>query len=163
MSAAEGPLAAMKALNSKSPQVDKLREGPKQRAIRGKGRNFDEHGVLDIRRLFVQVTTEQYERLIANAQQLFPSAEIATEAGVHTSTEDTYAEKLVRILSNTLNSPGCPSGRLKQKIKEGCKRKLQRKLQTAFLNISQDSPETPVEVADLKVVHRSLREARRRL
>jgi hypothetical protein len=105
--ATEGPLAAMKTLNSKSPQVDKLREGhllrwTKQLALRGKGRNFDEHGVCGHQKVVCAGNTEQFERLIAYAQQLFPGAKISTDG--HGSTEDTYAEKFLTLLSR----PGLP-------------------------------------------------------
>jgi hypothetical protein len=100
--ATEGPIAAMKALNSKSPQVDKLREGhllrwTKQMSLRGKGRNFDEHGVCGHQKVVCAGNADQYERLIANAAHLFPGAEISTVG--HASTEDTYAEKLIAVLS----------------------------------------------------------------
>jgi hypothetical protein len=105
--ATEGPLAVMKTLNSKSPHVVKLREGhllrwTKQMALRGKGRNFDEHGVCGHQKVVCAGSADQFERLVANAQQLFPGAEISTDG--HASTEDTYAEKLITILS----TPGLP-------------------------------------------------------
>jgi hypothetical protein len=100
--ATEGPLAAMKTLNCKSPQVDKLREGhllrwTKQLALRGKGRNFDERGVCGHQKVVCAGNTEQYERLIANAAHLLPDAKISTDG--QASTEDTYAEKLVILLT----------------------------------------------------------------
>jgi hypothetical protein len=100
--ATEGPLAAMKTLNSKSPHVDKLREGhllrwTKQMALRGKGRNFDEQGVCAHQKVICAGNAEQYERLIANAAHLFPGAEISSVG--HVATEDTYAEKLIAVLS----------------------------------------------------------------
>jgi hypothetical protein len=105
--ATEGPLAVMKTLNSKSPHVDELREGHllrwiKQLALRGKGRNFDEHGVCGHQKVVCAGNAEQYERLIANAALLFPGAAISSDG--HGSTEDTYAEKLITLLS----SPGLP-------------------------------------------------------
>jgi hypothetical protein len=108
--ATEGPLAAMKTLNSKSPHVDKLREGhllrwTKQLALRGKGRNFDEHGVCGHQTVVCAGNAEQFERLVANASQLFPGARITTEADAHTSREDTYAEKFVMLLSSTAELP----------------------------------------------------------
>jgi hypothetical protein len=100
--ATEGPLASMKALNSKSAQVDGLHEGhllrwTKQMALRGKGRNFDEHGVCGHQKVVCAGSAEQYERLIANASQLFPGAKITKEG--HGSTDQTYAEKLLTLLS----------------------------------------------------------------
>jgi hypothetical protein len=100
--ATEGPLAVMKTLNSKSPHVDELREGHllrwiKQMALRGKGRNFDEHGVCGHQKVVCAGSTEQYERLIANAAYLFPDAKISTDG--QASTEDTYAEKLIVLLT----------------------------------------------------------------
>jgi hypothetical protein len=104
--ATEGPLAGMKALNSRSAQVDGLHEGhllrwTKQMALRGKGRNFDEHGVCGYQKVVCAGSTEQYERLVANAQQLFPGAKIAF---VGASTTETYSEKLLTLLSR----PGLP-------------------------------------------------------
>jgi hypothetical protein len=107
--ATEGPLARMNTLNSKSAQVDSLHEGhllrwTKQMALRGKGRNFDEHGVCGHQKVVCAGSADQYERLVANAPQLFPGAKIAT-AGGHGSTEETYAEKLLALLS----TPGLPN------------------------------------------------------
>jgi hypothetical protein len=100
--ATEGALGHMKALNSKSPQVDALYDGhllrwTKQMALRGKGRHFDEHGVCGHQKL---VCTGDYERLVANAEQLFPGASI-TRIG---DTANTYAEKFLALLSR----PGLP-------------------------------------------------------
>jgi hypothetical protein len=105
--ATEGPLAAMKALRSKAAQVDTLHEGhllrwTKQMALRGKGRQFDEHGVCGHQKVVCAGNPEQYERLIANAQRLFPGAKIATEGDG--STSDTYADKLLAFL----NAPELP-------------------------------------------------------
>jgi hypothetical protein len=95
--ATEGALGQMKALNSKSPQVDTLYEGhllrwTKQMALRGKGRHFDENGVCGHQKL---VCTGDYERLVANAEYLFPGASI-TKMG---DTGQTYAEKFLELLS----------------------------------------------------------------
>jgi hypothetical protein len=103
--ATEGPLASMKALNSKSTQVDGLHEGhllrwTKQMALRGKGRNFDGQGVCGDQKVVCAGSSEQYERLVANASQLFPNAKIAIAA----STAETYADKLLLLLSR----PGLP-------------------------------------------------------
>jgi hypothetical protein len=100
--ATEGPLALMKTLNSKSPQVEQISEGhllrwTKQMALRGKGRNFDEHGVCGHQKVVCAGSSEQYERLIANAPQLFPGAKITKEG--HGCTDQTYAEKLLTLLS----------------------------------------------------------------
>ena len=107
--ATEGPLAAMKTLNSKSPHVDKLRDGhllrwTKQMALRGKGRNFDEHGVCAHQKVVCAGNADQFERLVANAAELFPGADITTEARTHATTEGTYAEKFLAALS----TPGLP-------------------------------------------------------
>jgi hypothetical protein len=101
--ATEGPLALMKTLNSKSPQVEQISEGhllrwTKQMALRGKGRNFDQHGVCGCQKVVCAGSSEQYERLVANAPQLFPGAKIATQG---TSTAETYAEKLLALLSRS--------------------------------------------------------------
>jgi hypothetical protein len=100
--ATEGPLGTMDALKSKSPLVDGLHEGhllrwTKQMALRGKGRHFDEHGVCGHQKL---VCSGDYERLIANAEKLFPGASI-TKVG---DTANTYAEKFLAVLSR----PGLP-------------------------------------------------------
>jgi hypothetical protein len=99
----EGSLGQMTALNSKSPLLDKLHEGhllrwTKQMALRGKGRSFDEHGVCGHQKL---VCTGDYERLVANAEQLFPGASI-TKVG--DTTQASYAEKFLVLLSR----PGLP-------------------------------------------------------
>jgi hypothetical protein len=104
--ATEGPLARMNTLNSKTAQVDRLHEGhllrwTKQMALRGKGRNFDEHGVCGCQKVVCAGSSEQYERLVANAPQLFPGAKIASQG---TSTAETYSEKLLLLLSR----PGLP-------------------------------------------------------
>jgi hypothetical protein len=103
--ATEGPLAAMKTLNSKSSQVDALREGhllkwTKQMALRGKGRNFDEHGVCGHQTVVCAGNTEQYERLCANARQLFPGAKLIPTDKREFTDEDTYAEKFLAVLSS---------------------------------------------------------------
>jgi hypothetical protein len=95
--ATEGALGDMKALNSKSPPVDGLYKGhllrwTKQMALRGKGRHFDENGVCGRQKL---VCTGDYERLVANAEYLFPGAGI-TKIG---DTAQTYAEKFLELLS----------------------------------------------------------------
>jgi hypothetical protein len=100
--ATEGPLAAMKTLNSKSAQVDKLREGhllrwTKQMAVRGKGRNFDEHGVCGQQLVVCAGNAEQFERLVANAAELFPGATITTDG--HGLPQDRYAGQLLMLLS----------------------------------------------------------------
>lgn len=95
--ATEGALGCMKALNSKSPQVDMLYEGHllrwlKQMALRGKARHFDEHGVCGHQKL---VYTGDYERLIAHSERLFPGATISKVG----DTADTYPEKFLVLLS----------------------------------------------------------------
>jgi hypothetical protein len=95
--ATEGALRHMKTLNSRSPQVDQLYEGhllrwTKQMALRGRGRQFDEHGVCGQQKL---VCTGDFERLLANAERLFPGASITTVG----DTTDTYAARFIALLS----------------------------------------------------------------
>jgi hypothetical protein len=94
----EGPLAKMKGLRSRSPEVDALYEGhllrhTKQMALRGNARNFNEHGECSTQRL---VYTGDYGLLITNAQSLFPGARVTK---VKTNTETSYAEKFIEALS----------------------------------------------------------------
>ena len=96
--ATEGALKSMRAINSRCTQVDTIREGDllrwmRQMALRGKGRNFDEHGVCGHQKL---ICTGDYERLVANAKRLFPGAPPITKIG---GTADTYPEKFLALMS----------------------------------------------------------------
>jgi hypothetical protein len=96
--ATEGALQSMNAINSSSPQVDTVREGDllrwmRQMALRGRGRNFDEHGVCGHQKL---VCTGDYERLAGNAKRLFPGAPPITKIG---GTANTYPERFLEIMS----------------------------------------------------------------
>jgi hypothetical protein len=98
--ATEGALASMKVLNSATPAVDALWEGHllrwmKQMALRGCGRSFDEHGVCGHQKL---VCSADRTRLLANADRLFPGAQIEVVASV-AGTKQPYADKLLEILS----------------------------------------------------------------
>jgi hypothetical protein len=95
--ATEGLLRHMRTTNSKSQHVDAMHEGhllrwTKQMALRGKGRHFDEHGVCGQQKV---VCTGDYERLLANADRLFPGAKI-TKIGDASSTK---ADRLIALLS----------------------------------------------------------------
>lgn len=96
--ATEGALKSMRAINSRCTQVDTIREGDllrwmRQMALRGRGRNFDEHGVCGHQKL---VCTGDYERLAANAKRLFPGAPSITKIG---GTAETYPEKFLALMS----------------------------------------------------------------
>jgi hypothetical protein len=100
--ATEGALGAMKVLNSPTPAVDALWEGHllrwlKQMALRGNGRNFDEHGVCGHQKL---VCSADRTRLLANADLLFPGAkiEVVTASVDH---KQPYADKLLELLSRS--------------------------------------------------------------
>jgi hypothetical protein len=100
--ATEGALGAMKVLNSPTPAVDALWEGHllrwlKQMALRGNGRNFDEHGVCGRQKL---VCSADRTRLLANADSLFPGAkiEVVTASVDH---KQPYADKLLELLSRS--------------------------------------------------------------
>jgi hypothetical protein len=97
--ATEGALASMKVLNSSTPAVEALWEGHllrwmKQMALRGCGRNFDEHGVCGHQKL---VCSADRTRLLANADRLFPGARIEVVAST-AGTKQPYADKLLEIL-----------------------------------------------------------------
>jgi hypothetical protein len=101
-----GPLASMTNLNSKPPEVEMLREGhllrwTKQMALRGNGRNFDEHGVCGRQKVVCAGDLDQYIRIIKNASLLFPGAKITPVEGGHGSTQERYADKLVLLLSRS--------------------------------------------------------------
>lgn len=72
----EGPIAAMKTINSKSPMVDVYGLGHrlrhlKQMALRGRARCYDEHGVCGKMRLVISCELETF---LANVEKLFPGA-----------------------------------------------------------------------------------------
>jgi len=66
----------------------------KQMALRGGGRNFDEHGVCGHQKL---VCSADRTRLLANADRLFPGAQIEVVSSV-AGTKQPYADKLLEIL-----------------------------------------------------------------
>jgi hypothetical protein len=93
-------------LNSKPREVEMLREGhllryTKQMALRGKGRNFDEHGVCGRQKVVCAGDVDQYRRIVSNIDGLFPSAHIAPVEEAHASTEDRYADQLLILLSRS--------------------------------------------------------------
>jgi hypothetical protein len=100
--AAEGALADMKVLNSPTPAVEALWEGHllrwmKQMALRGNGRNFDEHGLCGKQKL---VCSADRTRLLSNFDRLFPGAkiEVVTASVGH---KQPYADKLLELLSRS--------------------------------------------------------------
>jgi hypothetical protein len=103
--ATQGPLGALKGYNSRHPDVDRLWEGHllrwmKQMALRGRARQFDEHGVCGPQKL---VTSADRTRLLANFDRLFPGAKLTI---VDANTEQkTQAEALLSLLSR----PGLPT------------------------------------------------------
>jgi hypothetical protein len=112
--ATEGALERMRTLNGKSTQVDTLYEGHllrwmKQMALRGKGRHFDEHGVCGCQKV---VCTGDYERLVANAERLFPGATITKVGG----TANTFAEKLLALLSRPELADSITTKRISEQV-----------------------------------------------
>lgn len=74
----EGDLATMSTLHSSAPNVDAIKNGHllrhfKQMALRGNARHYDEHGVCGKQRLVIAC---DLERLLANADVLFPGAPV---------------------------------------------------------------------------------------
>jgi hypothetical protein len=99
--ATEGALGSMRSLRSPAPAVVALREGHllrwlKQMALRGKARDYDEHGVCGLQKL---VCSADHKRLVANQDQLFPGAKF--EKSYVGSSEQTQARALLAILSDT--------------------------------------------------------------
>jgi hypothetical protein len=98
--AAEGPLKTLKDYNSRNPTIDALAEGhllrwQKQLALRGRGRQFDEHGVCGHQKL---VTSMDRTRLLSNLDRLFPGACIELAAAEVNAPKQSAAEKLLAIL-----------------------------------------------------------------
>jgi hypothetical protein len=95
----EGDLASMKTLNSKAQGVDIIGEGHrlrwmKQMALRGRGRNYDQHGICGKQRL---VISSDLKSFMSNATKLFPRANIRTAGAYEKSTR---VALLIEILSN---------------------------------------------------------------
>ncbi len=103
--ATQGPLKALKGYNSRHAEIDLLWEGHllrwlKQMALRGRARQFDEHGVCGPQKL---VTSADRTRLLANFDRLFPGAKLAI---VDANTEQmTQAQALLSLLGR----PGLPT------------------------------------------------------
>jgi hypothetical protein len=98
--ATEGALKKMKVLNSPAHAVDTLWEGHllrwlKQMALRGNGRNFDEHGICGHQKL---VCSADRTRLLANVDRLFPGARIEIVAA-HKDAKRSDAGRVLEILS----------------------------------------------------------------
>jgi hypothetical protein len=98
--ATQGALGKMKVLNSPAYAVDTLWEGHllrwlKQMALRGNGRNFDEHGICGHQKL---VCSADRTRLLANADRLFPGARIEIVAA-HKDAKRSDADRVLEILS----------------------------------------------------------------
>jgi hypothetical protein len=95
--ATQGPLGALKGYNSRHPDVDRLWEGHllrwmKQMALRGRARQFDEHGVCGPQKL---VTSADRTRLLANFDRLFPGAKLTIVDA--TGAEDTGRSPVVAV------------------------------------------------------------------
>jgi hypothetical protein len=95
----EGALAGLSSLSRKSSVLELFLEGhrlrwTKQMALRGNGRNYDEHGLCGKQRL---VISNDLKSFLANVPRLFPGAKdpVITDNG-ETSTR---ATRLLRILS----------------------------------------------------------------
>lgn len=98
--ASGGALASMKTLNSKAAAVDFIAEGHllrhmKQMALRGRGRCFDENGVCGRQKLVL--VGADYNRLLLNAEALFPGAAIPALAVTQAQPQQ-RAQMLVGIL-----------------------------------------------------------------
>jgi hypothetical protein len=94
----EGALGSMRSHNSKSQAVDVLQEGhilrwTKQMALRGKGREYDEHGVCGHQKL---VWSGNAKKCLANVAVLFPGAHIKVIQGG--DTKRTQAEAFLDIM-----------------------------------------------------------------
>ncbi len=99
----EGPLGAMKTLNSKSQGVDVVDLGHrlrwmKQLGLRGRARSYDAHGVCGRQRLVVAC---DFATFITNVSTLFPRAKVRTTgAGA--------GAMLIEKVLEHLNSPTAP-------------------------------------------------------
>ena len=96
----QGPLASMRAQNGRHAEVDAIWEGhllrwAKQLALRGNARRFDGQGVCGVQKL---VFAADRTRLLANFDRLFPGARIEV-VSANTDTKQTYADKLIEVLS----------------------------------------------------------------
>ena len=99
----EGDLASMTTLKSKAPGWVLIEEGhrlrwTKQMALRGNGRNYDQHGVCGKQRL---VISSELKNFLTNVPKLFPGANIKT-VGVHTRASQ------VALVLEILNKPDLP-------------------------------------------------------
>jgi hypothetical protein len=100
----EGALGSMTAHNSKAPAVDIPQDGHvfrwmKQLSLRGKARDYDEHGVCRSQKL---VYCGNYKSFLLKAADLFPGAKVEyVKRGDHRQTQE---EALLSILSR----PGLP-------------------------------------------------------
>jgi hypothetical protein len=100
--ATEGDLATMKTQRSRAPAVDALSEGhllrwSKQMCFRGRARCFDEHGICGTQKL---VCSGDKQRLLRNAQVLFPGAPTPTLAKAHSGAKQNRADALLALLSD---------------------------------------------------------------
>jgi hypothetical protein len=100
--ATEGDLAAMKTQNSRAPAVDALSEGhllrwSKQMCLRGRARNFDEHGICGKQKL---VCSGDKQRLLRNVQVLFPGAPPPTLTKASKEGKQNRAEALLALIGN---------------------------------------------------------------
>jgi hypothetical protein len=99
--AMQGPLKALKGYNSRHDAVDLLWEGHllrwlKQMALRGRGRQFDEHGVCGVQKL---VTSADRTRLLSKWDRLFPGAKLTMVNPPEADGHSTLAQTLLATLS----------------------------------------------------------------
>jgi hypothetical protein len=99
--ATEGALGSMRSHNSKEPAVDVLQEGhilrwSKQMALRGKGREYDEHGICGHQKL---IWTGSTKKCLANVAVLFPGAHIKVVQA--SDIKQTQAEAFLEIMRRT--------------------------------------------------------------
>src|SRR5215468_7548221 len=95
--ATQGPLRDLKGYNSRHADVDRLWEGHllrwmKQMALRGRARQFDEHGTCGPQKL---VTSADRTRLLSNWDRLFPGAKRTLIDPPDTDRPSTLAQALL--------------------------------------------------------------------
>ena len=104
----EGDMASMTTIRSKAAGVDLIGKGHrlrwiKQLALRGRGRQYDSQGVCGKQRLVVSC---DHRTFLANAQKLFPGANITMKEGAKSGAgKTTKVAQLIQVFSR----PGLPS------------------------------------------------------
>ena len=104
---AEGVLAAMSALNSKSDEVDWIGVGhilrwARQMALRGRGRVFDEHGVCGKQKVVISGGSGSLERLVLHKERLFPGAKLTISRNRDLSRYSNREKLLIALSDPTL-------------------------------------------------------------